>query len=149
DVHDHHLTRVEATRGDGEPDLPAVEGHGQVRVDDCAGDLAGRGVDTRRKVDGHDLRPRCVDPPDQLRRVGARLASETGPEERVDDDLVSVDVARLVDGVPLFTEGGRRDAPVTAVRTPAADAREARCGRKRTHRLARDGSPGTLHALGE
>ena len=88
---------VERARRDAQPDLLAVEGHRQRRLDGRAGDLAGRGVDARRHVDRDDRGTSSaliasISPA----ASGARLAREAGAEERVDDDVRRAEVLVVV-----------------------------------------------------
>ena len=150
DVRNDHLAGVEPSRRDGEPDLAAMEGDGEIRVDDRARDHPGGGIDARGEVDCDDLRVRRVDPPDELRGLRARLAAKSRAEERVDDDVVlGLEILGLVDCVARLAERRRCDPPVTAVRPTAADTRETTCGRERKHRLAGDRPPRSLHELGD
>ena len=121
DVRDHHVARLEEPGRDHEARLAAVEGDGELCADGRAGDLARRGVDPGRDVDGHD-RGRCgVDPLDRRGRLLARRAVEAGPEEGVHDHVRLLDRGRL-DRVPaLLAQDPGGDAPVAAVRAAAAD----------------------------
>ena len=147
DVRDHYPPCVEATRSDDEPQLGPVERHGEVRVDGSTCDLSGGGVDSGRKIDGDDSCVGSVDAVDQRCGFRARLAPEPGSEERVDDDVVPLDLGCLVGLVPRLAEDARSDAAVATVRAAAAHAGEASRGRKGQHGFARDRHAGPLHQL--
>ncbi len=149
DVRDGDLARVEETGRDGEPELAAVEGHGQRGADGAGRDLSGGRIDSGWDVDGDDRRSGGVDPLDRRRRFLARLAVEAGAEERVDDHVRLLDRRRL-DGVPPFlAQDPGRNPAVAAVRAAAADDRDpARIGEP-LHHLAGDRRSGALHQLGD
>src|SRR4051812_12303071 len=80
-----------------QPALRAVEGDGEVGLDDGVRRVARGQVDGRRGVDGDDghLRaPRSEDELDRRTDRVAELAVDPGPEEGVDDDRSSIDVLR-------------------------------------------------------
>src|SRR5207245_1301421 len=129
DVGDVHLTGVKTAGCDDEPDLPAVERDRCVGIHRRTGDLAGGRVDAGGKVDRKDACVRVVDLLDQSRRVGARLAGETGAEEGVDDHLgiAELGLPRLrVNDANFLARGVEMaggDTSVAAVRAAAADDR--------------------------
>ena len=128
DVGDDHLPRVEAAGGDLEPDLAAVHGHGHVRPDRGAGDLARVGVDARWQVDRDDRDAGSVDLLYELRGLGPRLAAESGAEQRVDQDVAARAFLRLPSGGAKHLE---RDPTVASVRAAAAHRPERLASGKR------------------
>ena len=154
DVGDENGAGVESSRRDDHADLAPVKRHGGIRANRCAGDLTGRRIDTRGKVDCKNVCARVVHSPDQLRRLGARHAGEAGPEQGVEDHvrLPEVGVARRrVHDAHLPArrlELARGDPPVAAVRATAADDRPALLRRKELERGTRRLRARTLHQLG-
>ena len=74
---------------------------------------------------------------------------ETGAEERVDNDVGTLDDIGL-DGLPTrVAEHAGRDPAVTAVRAAAADDGEAPRVREHAHGLVRDARACALHQLGD
>ena len=148
DVGDDECGLDESAARDGEGDLSA---DGTMRdrrrsvapaISPVEGDRPRRGRRPRRPARVH------VHPADNELRLRPRRAVEARSEESVDDDLVAVELVRLVGDMSRLAENARRDPPVSSVRAAAADTREGRRARKGEHRLARDGRPGALHQLG-
>ena len=137
------------------PDLLAVEGDRQVRVDRHARHLAGRRVDARRDIYRDDVGAGPVDLLDQLSRAGARLAAEARAEERVDDQGRLAEILLLVLGLRVhdehlasfLLEHTRRHPPVAAVRAGPADDRERARVAEVLERVLGDGATGPLHQL--
>jgi hypothetical protein len=150
DVGDDEVARMEPAGRDCGPDLAPMERDRDVGVDGGARDLAGRRINARGQVDGDDVRSRGVDPLDQGSRLGARLAVEARAEERVDHDVVPVQVVRdLLRLATGFAKHSGGNAAVTPVRALPAHAREPCRLRERCHRLPRHHRPRALHQLAD
>ena len=119
------LPRAEPAGGHDETHFLRMEGDGQIRLHGDVRDLARRGVDAGGDVDRDDRRSCGVHPVDELRGLRTRRAVEARTEERVDDDVVAVEIlVGLVGDVSRLAQSSRRDPPVASVRAAAADTRE-------------------------
>ena len=85
DVGDDDPAGMKAPGSDDESDLRRVERHGEICVDNRAGDVPSRRIHTRREIDRHDRRGCGVNALDDLGGLRSRLAAKAGPEQRVDD----------------------------------------------------------------
>ena len=147
DVRDDHPTGVESPGPDREPDLRAVERHRQVGVDRGTVDLAGRGVDAGGKVDGQDGDAARVDALDQARGLGPGRPVEAGAEQSVDHHVRAREIVGLDRIASRVAQESCGDAPVPAVRSSAADDREAAGVRERAKRLTGHRRRRALHQL--
>ena len=147
DVGDDDATRVEPPGRGYQADLAPVEGDGERCGDGRSGDLACRGVDAGRQVDGDHGGSARVDPLDQRRRFRSWGAVEPRPEQRVDDDVVAFGVVGLDCLSTRLSHHPRRDPPVASVGAAAADHPEAARARVGAHRLARHRRACALHQL--
>ena len=147
DVGDDDAPGVEPTRRCDEPDLAPMEGHGERGGDRGAGNLAGGGVHAGWHIDGDHGHAAPVHALDQRRRLRTGRTVVPGPEQRVDHDVEPLGLVCLHCLATRLPHHPRRDAPVAAVGTAAADHSEAAGARVGPHRLSGDGGARALHQL--